>query len=77
MAGPPDANQFRRELAATRIVARHIYLGSPLLDGDPPMWPNNSIAVKNAAQGRNVVDTQKQNGADFIKVYRLANLPYS
>jgi hypothetical protein len=69
MSGPPDATQFRRELAAKHIVAPHIYLGSPLLDGDPPMWPNNSIVVKNAAQGRTAVDTQKQNGADFIKVY--------
>jgi hypothetical protein len=73
MAGPLDANQFRRELAARHVVAPHIYLGSPLIDGDPPMWPNISIAVKNATQGRSAVDTQKKNGADFIKVYSGLN----
>jgi hypothetical protein len=51
MSGPPDANRFRRELAARHIITPRIYLGSPLLDGDPPMWPNISIVVKNAAQG--------------------------
>jgi hypothetical protein len=34
MDGPPDANQFRRQLAARRIVVPHIYLGSPFIDGD-------------------------------------------
>jgi imidazolonepropionase-like amidohydrolase len=37
MFGPPDANQFRRELAARHSIAPHIYLGSHLVDGDPRM----------------------------------------
>jgi imidazolonepropionase-like amidohydrolase len=68
MFGPPNAQQFRGELAAKHIVAPHIYLASPIVDGDPPAWPN-SIVVKTATEGRAAVDDQKRKGADFIKIY--------
>jgi len=70
MFGPPDANKFRAELAAKHLIAPHIYLGSPIVDGKPPIWPN-SIAVGTADEARKVVDEQKQRGADFIKVYSV------
>ena len=76
MFGPPDANRFRSKLAAKHIVAPHIYLGSPIVDGNPPVWPK-SIVVETPEQGRNAVDAQKQSGADFIKVYsRLSREAY-
>jgi hypothetical protein len=68
MFGPPDANRFRSELAAKKVVAPHFYLASPIIDGNPPRWPK-SIAVSTAEQARRAVDEQKQKGADFIKVY--------
>jgi len=70
MFGPPDANKFRAEQAAKHLVSPHIYLGSPIVDGKPPVWPD-SIAVENADEARKAVDEQKQRGADFIKVYSL------
>jgi hypothetical protein len=70
MFGPPDANKFRAELAAKHLIAPHIYLGSPIVDGKPPVWPD-SIAVGTADEARGAVDEQKQRGADFIKVYSL------
>lgn len=70
MFGPPDANKFRADLAAKHLIAPHIYLGSPIVDGKPPVWPN-SIAVETADEARRAVDEQKQRGADFIKVYSL------
>jgi|ERR1700676_5043173 len=51
MFGPPDANKFRAELAAKHLVAPHIYLGSPIVDGKPPVWPD-SIAVATADEAR-------------------------
>jgi amidohydrolase family protein len=76
MAGPRDANKFRDDLAAKRIDAPHIYLASPIIDGYPPRWPEQ-IAVRNGEEARRVVDEQKQNGADFIKVYdRLSRESY-
>lgn len=76
MAGPPDARKFRAELAAKKVNAPHIYLGSPIIDGYPPRL-SDQIAVRDAAEARRVVDEQKQNGADFIKVYdRLSRDSY-
>ena len=76
MFGPPDANKFRKELAAKTVVAPHFYLASPIVDGHPPVWPE-SIEVTTAAQAKAVVDEQKQKGADFIKVYsRLSREAY-
>jgi len=68
MFGPPDANKFRADLAAKHLIAPHIYLASPIVDGKPPVWPD-SIAVETAEEARKAVDEQKQRGADFIKVY--------
>ena len=70
MFGPPDANKFRADLAAKHLIAPHIYLASPIVDGNPPVWPD-SIAVETADEARRAVDEQKQRGADFIKVYSL------
>jgi ketosteroid isomerase-like protein len=70
MFGPPDANKFRTELAAKHLIAPHIYLASPIVDGKPPIVPN-SIEVATADEARRAVDEQKQRGADFIKVYSL------
>ena len=68
MWGPPDANKFRADLAAKRLIAPHIYLASPIVDGRPPVFPD-SISVGTADEARRVVHEQKQRGADFIKVY--------
>lgn len=76
MFGPPDANKFRAGLAAKAILAPHFYLASPIIDGNPPRWPN-SIAVTTGEEARRVVDEQKEKGADFIKVYdRLSRDAY-
>jgi len=71
MWGPPDANKFRAELAAKHLIAPHIYLGSPGVDGKPPIWPGISIEVTTSDEARRAVDEQKQRGADFIKVYSV------
>lgn len=70
MFGPPNAGQFRAELAARHVDAPRIYLGSPIIDGYPPVWPK-SISVKTPAEARQAVDEQVRNGADFIKVYSM------
>ena len=76
MFGPPDANKVREELAQSNIIAPHLYLASPIIDGNPPIWPN-SIKVETPQEARSVVDQQKRRGADFIKVYsRLSREAY-
>ena len=68
MAGPKDANAWRAEQASNPDPSPTIYLGSPIVDGPNPVWPD-SIVATDEAQGRQVVDQQQQRGADFIKVY--------
>jgi hypothetical protein len=68
MAGPPDARAWRAGQASSPDPSPTIYLGSPIIDGANPVWPD-SIVVTDEAQGRQVVDQQQERGADFIKVY--------
>ena len=68
MSGPPDAHAWRATQVSNSDPAPTIYLGSPIVDGPNPTWPD-SIVAADEAQGREVVDQQQQRGADFVKVY--------
>jgi imidazolonepropionase-like amidohydrolase len=68
MWGPADARAWRATQAGDKDPSPTIYLGSPVVDGPNPAWPD-SIVVSNAAEARAVVDEQHARGADFIKVY--------
>jgi imidazolonepropionase-like amidohydrolase len=76
MAGPPDAHAWRAAQASNEDPSPTIYLGSPIVDGPNPVWPD-SIVVTDEAQGREAVEQQRERGADFIKVYsRLSRNSY-
>ena len=68
MSGPNDAHSWRATQASNEDPSPTIYLGSPIVDGPNPVWPD-SIVVTDESQGRAVVEQQRQRGADFIKVY--------
>jgi imidazolonepropionase-like amidohydrolase len=68
MSGPPDAHAWRATQDSNPDPSPTIYLGSPIVDGPDPTWPD-SIVAADEAQGREVVDQQQQRGADFVKVY--------
>jgi imidazolonepropionase-like amidohydrolase len=68
MSGPADAHTWRAAQASSEDPSPHVYLGSPIVDGPDPVWPD-SIVAADEAQGREIVDQQQQRGADFIKVY--------
>jgi imidazolonepropionase-like amidohydrolase len=68
MSGPPDARAWRATQASNTDESPTIYLGSPIVDGPNPTWPD-SIVAADETQGREVVDQQQQRSADFIKVY--------
>src|SRR5271156_6412088 len=63
MAGPPDASAWRAAQASNEDPSPTIYLGSPIVDGPNPFWPD-SIVVANESQGRDVVKQQQERGAD-------------
>ncbi len=68
MSGPPDAHAWRATQVSNADPSPAIYLGSPIVDGPSPVWPD-SLVAGDEARGREIVDQQQQSGADFIKVY--------
>jgi hypothetical protein len=72
MWGSREDHEWRKEIEAGELLGPRMVIASPLVDGPKPYWPG-SISVSNEAGARQVVDTAKQSGADFVKVYQ--NLP--
>ncbi len=68
MSGPPDAHAWRATQVSNADPSPAIYLGSPIVDGPNPVWPD-SLVAGDEARGREIVDQQQRSGADFIKVY--------
>jgi len=76
MWGDAMHHEWRREIEQGTLRGPRLAIGSPIVDGSPPIWPG-STPVKDAAEGRQFVIQQKQQGADFIKVYsRLSRDAY-
>ena len=76
MSGPPDAHAWRATQVSNQDPSPTVFLGSPIVDGPNPVWPD-SIVVTDEVQARETVDQQQQRGADFIKVYsRLPRAAY-
>jgi Amidohydrolase family len=68
MWGDAMHHEWRRQIEQGTLRGPRLAIGSPIVDGSPPIWPG-STPVKDAAEGRQFVIQQKQQGADFIKVY--------
>ncbi|HYO13725.1 MAG TPA: amidohydrolase family protein [Thermoanaerobaculia bacterium] len=68
MDGRPHILEWRRRIASGELAGPTIVTAGPLLDGDPPLLPDNTV-VKDAAQAAAAVIAQAKAGYDFIKVY--------
>jgi hypothetical protein len=68
MWGGPINYEWRKQSGAGQLLAPHLVIASPLIDGPKPFW-SGSISVSTEAQARAAVDQAKQRGADFVKVY--------
>jgi imidazolonepropionase-like amidohydrolase len=62
--------EWRKEIAAGRLLGPRMVISGPMLDGPQPRFPS-SIAVANSEDGRRAVDDLKRRGADFIKLQSL------
>jgi imidazolonepropionase-like amidohydrolase len=62
--------KWRARVAAGDLLGPRMIISGPMLDGPIPQFPS-SAPVKDAADGRRVVDELKNNGADFIKIQSL------
>lgn len=62
----PPREAERRGEALPRI-----YCCGPLVDGDPPFWPDHSYALANAEDARAAADDLASHGVDACKAYMM------
>ncbi len=68
MDGRPYMLEWRRRIEAGTLLGPRLYTAGPLLDGDPPLLPDNTI-VRTPGEARAIVATQDSAGYDAVKVY--------
>jgi imidazolonepropionase-like amidohydrolase len=68
MDGRPHILDWKRQAESGALPSPSIYTAGPLLDGDPPVRPDNTV-VRNAQEARNAVNAQADAGYDFIKIH--------
>lgn len=66
---PEDLFRWRKEVAEGKLLGPRILACGPIVDGFPIVAHGPAVSVSTAAEGREMVDKLKQQGADFIKVY--------
>src|SRR5215469_5899917 len=64
-----DLKQWRRELSEGKRLGPQLIASGPVIDGPPPIHPDHSVVVKDAAETSAAVQDLKSQGWDFIKVY--------
>jgi imidazolonepropionase-like amidohydrolase len=58
---------WRARAASGEMIAPRMVISGPMLDGPVPRFPS-SEPVKDAADGRRIVDELQKDGVDFIKI---------
>jgi len=61
---------WRSRIAEGKLLGPRMVISGPMLDGPVPQFPG-SAPVKDAAEGRRIVDELQKGGADFIKIQSL------
>jgi imidazolonepropionase-like amidohydrolase len=70
MWGTTEHRKWRKEVADGSLLGPRLVLAGAPVDGPNPVWPG-SIAVATEEDGRKAVQTTKNDGYDFVKVYSL------
>jgi imidazolonepropionase-like amidohydrolase len=61
---------WRARIADGKLLGPRMIISGPMLDGPVPQFPS-SAPVKDAAEGRRIVDELQKGGAGFIKIQSL------
>lgn len=69
----PTLNGIRNQVAEGRLLGPRIVAAGPVVDGQFKDWTN--LNVTTASEARQAVQSLKQQGADFIKVYDNLSRP--
>ena len=68
MWGFPVHFVWQGRIDAGELLGPRFVIGSPIVDGPNPVWPNSVVAA-DAAAGRDIVRRMKNEGYDSVKVY--------
>ncbi|HTB24720.1 MAG TPA: amidohydrolase family protein [Puia sp.] len=74
MWGNKEMLKLRDEIKAGKFTGPRMIVGSPIIDGEKPFF-RRSLSAKTPEQGRHYVDSLKDAGYDFIKIYSLLREP--
>jgi imidazolonepropionase-like amidohydrolase len=64
-----ELKRWRAQVVSGELLGPHMVICGPLVDGLNPEHPDHSVVVLDPAEGRAAVDSLKQSGVDFIKVF--------
>jgi hypothetical protein len=64
-----DLKRWRAQVVSGELLGPHMVISGPLVDGLNPAHPDHALIVHDPAEGRAIVDSLKQSGVDFIKVF--------
>ena len=64
-----DLKRWRAQVVSGELLGPHMVISGPLVDGLNPAHPDHAVVVHDPAEGRAIVDSLKQSGVDFIKVF--------
>ncbi|MCA1617184.1 MAG: amidohydrolase family protein, partial [Acidobacteria bacterium] len=71
-----QVNRLRKEIGEGKLLAPRIFANGPIVDGPKSVAPS-ALVVTNETEARRAVNSLKQRGADFIKVYNnLSRVTY-
>jgi Amidohydrolase family len=74
MWGSEEMLKLRNEIKEGKFVGPRMIVGSPIVDGAKPFF-RRSLSATTPEQGRHLVDSLKDSGYDFIKIYSLLREP--
>jgi len=64
-----ELKRWRAAVVSGDLLGPHMVICGPLVDGLNPSHPDHAVVVHDPAEGRAIVDSLKQSGVDFIKVF--------
>jgi hypothetical protein len=64
-----ELKRWRAQVVSGELLGPRMVISGPLVDGLNPAHPDHAVVVHDPAEGRAIVDSLKQSGVDFIKVF--------
>jgi len=67
--GTSRIRTYKKMISDGSIIGPQIFTTGAILDGNPPIFSDESVALSTKDEAKSIVAKQKKDGYDFIKVY--------